>query len=67
MKKTKLRKGENVAYRNNKNIPLLAWHDKCVVVNMLCTWSIYMSGEAGRGEGGAKHNCNLHEHGQSTE
>jgi hypothetical protein len=28
MKKPKLKKGENVAYRNNENIPLLVWCDK---------------------------------------
>ena len=32
MKKTKLRKGEIVSKRDNKNILLLAWHDKFVVV-----------------------------------
>ena len=38
MKKPKLKKGEKVAYRNNENILLLAWHDKRLVT-MLSTWS----------------------------
>jgi hypothetical protein len=42
MKKPKLQKGEKVAHKNNKNILLLAWHDKRLVT-MLSTWSISKS------------------------
>jgi hypothetical protein len=42
MKKRKLNKGEKVANRNDENVLILAWHNKCVVT-MPSTWSTLAS------------------------
>jgi hypothetical protein len=72
MKKPKLKKGENVAYRNNENNLLLAWRDKCLVTIHLEYIQIRVCQEESkrqkrrRNGGETKCYCKLHEeHGWS--